>query len=454
VNARLRYSVFRFAAAGFVLIEKVRLLLDEDERCTLDNLESGLGVSHITSVLDEIEEALRSLSESEATREFATVHIKHFREMRSSFIRFLTPENWDGSTWQQVCNEVEAKADLREAAASDRSLAGQYTQFMDGITSTVLKGFPEQLVNAEGLKLLPEMLQPFFSLAQKISELHRESQLIPLPEFNLAGQEYLFVKERIPELTDYVEACQRLQPELGRLFPVSIDHRTDPMWWLFDFRSRVQERLRELSLGAKSEAIADEKSAATSGDSRGRRASHSSSPSVNSKEAASAQDDPALDHSTSTESARPAEKTPDAEPAKGNVSEAKKDLNDSEEDNCDEFSWKRIEGGLCLCGVVVKLSSDLQEKVLARLCDADGDLSAKDLAKRGTDGDESDVDGIRRLLCSIRKQLRSAFKTKKNPIPTRRRNKPGQWYVNEELLVQRANDLQKAKCPPVTRKTK
>ncbi len=447
MNARLRYAVFRFAAAGFVLIEKVRQLLDEDEQCTLHSLESGLGVSHITSVLDEIEEALRSLSESEATREFATVHIEHFRKMRSSFIRFLSPEEWEGSAWQRVCLEVEAGADLREAAASDRSLADRYTQFVDGITSTVLKGFPEQLIDAEGLKLLPEMLQPFFSLAQKISELHRESQLMPLPEFNVAGQEYLFVKERIPELTEYVEACQRLQPKLSDLFPVSIDHRTDPMWWLFDFRNRVQERLRELSLGAKSEAIADEKSAATSEASGECRASHSSSRSVDSKEAASAQDDPALDHSTSTESARPAEKTPDAEPAKGNVSEAKKDLKDSEEDNCDEFSCKRIEGGLCLCGVVVKLSSDVQEKVLARLCDAEGSLSAIDLAKSGGDVGASEVDGIRTLIHRLREVLRSTFETRKDPIPNRRRNQSGRWCLDRELLVQRANDLRKAKRP-------
>lgn len=447
MNARLRYPVFRFAAAGFVLIEKVRLLLDEDEQCTVHNLESGLGVSHITSVLDEIEEVLRSLSESEATREFATVHIKHFREMRSSFIRFLSPEDWEGSAWQRVCFEVEARAVLREAAASDLSLADQYTQFVEGITSRVLNGFPEQLVNAESVKLLPKMLQPFFSLAQKISEFHRESQVIPLPEFNVAGQEYLFVKERIPELTEYVEACQRLQPELSGLFPVSIDHRTDPMWWLFDFRSRVQEKLRELSLDAMSEVIADEKSAATSEASGECRASHSSGPSIDSKEAASAQDDPALDSLAPTESARPAGKTPGAEPAKGNVSEAKKDLNDSEEDNSDKFSWKRIEGGLCLCGVVVKLSSDLQEKVLARLCDAEGSLSAIDLAKSEGDVRASEVDGIRRLLCSIRKLLCSAFGTQKDPIPNGRRNQRGRWRLNRELLVQRANDLRKAKRP-------
>ena len=125
MNTRLHYAVFRFAVAGFVLIEKVRLMLGEDERCTLDNLESGLGASHITPVLEEIEEALRSLSESEATREFANLHRKHFREMRSSFVRFLTPENWDGSEWQKVCREVEANAELREAAASDWSLAAQ-----------------------------------------------------------------------------------------------------------------------------------------------------------------------------------------------------------------------------------------------------------------------------------------------------------------------------------------
>lgn len=445
MNARLRYAVFRFAAAGFFLIEKVRLLLDEDEQCTVHNLESGLGVSHITSVLDEIEEALRSLSESEATREFATLHEEHLREMRSSFIRFLSPEVWEGSAWQQVCGEVEARAVFREAAASDRSLADQYTQFVDGITSTVLKGFPEQLIDAEGLKLLPEMLQPFFSLAKKISELHRHSQVMPLPEFSVAGQEYLFVKERIPELTEYVEACQRLQPELSGLFPVSIDHRTDPMWWLFDFRSRVQERLRELSLNATSEAIADEKSAATSEASGECRASHSSSPSVDSKEAASAQGDPALDSLTPTESARPAGKTPGAEPAKGNVSEAKKDLNDSEEDNSDKFSWKRIEGGLCLCGVVVKLNSDLQEKVLLRLCIADKPLSAIDLAKSEGDVGASEVDGFRTFLKRIRDLLRLAFDTREDPIPNGRRNQRGKWRLNRKLLVQRAIDLRKAK---------
>ena len=448
MNARLRYAVFRFAAAGFVLIEKVRLLLDEDEQCTVHNLESGLGVSHITSVLDEIEEALRSLSESEATRKFATVHIKHLREMRSSFIRFLTPENWDGSEWQKVCREVEANAELREAAASDWSLAAQYTQFVDGITSRVLNGFPEQLINAEGLKLLPEMLQPFFSLAQKISEFHRESQVIPLPEFNVVGQEYLFVKERIPELTEYVEACLRLQPELSGLFPVSIDHGTDPMWWLFDFRSRVKERLRELSLDATSEAIADEKSAATSEASGESRASHSSSPSVDSKEAASAQDDPALDSLTPTESARPAENTSDTGLAKGNVSEAKKDQKNSTKDELVEFTCTEAPRGLCLCGIFVELASTRQIKVLRRLCVAKKGLLARDLASGGEDGPESDESGINPMLTRIRDRIESAFGVdgREDPIPPQSRNAEGYWSLKKELLLKWANDLRKAKC--------
>ena len=445
MNVRLRYAVFRFVTAGFVLIEKVRLLLDEDEQCTLRNLELTEGDSHIRSVLDEIEDALRSLSESEATREFANFHTKHFRDMRHSFINFLTPENWDGSEWQQVCHQVEANAVLQEAAASDWSLAGEYTQFVEGITSRVLNGFPEQLVNGERVKLLPAMLEPFFSLAQKISEFHRQSQVLPSPEFNVAEQRYLFVKERITELTEYVEACQRLQPELSGLFPVSIDHRTDPMWWLFDFRSRVKERLRELTLRATPEAIADEESAATSEESGECRASHTSSPSVDSKEAASAQDAMKPDPSTPTDSDRPTVKTPDAEPAKGNVSEAMKDLNESEEDNCDEFSWKRIEGGLCLCGVVVKLNSDLQEKVLLRLCKADRPLSAIDLAKSGTDGEASEVDGFRTFLKRIRDLLRLAFDTKEDPIPNERLNRRGKWRLARKLLVQRAKDLRKAK---------
>ena len=403
MNARFRYAVFRFAAAGFVLIEKVRLLLDEDEQCTVHNLESNEGVSHIRSVLDEIEEALRSLSESEATREFANLHRKHFREMRSSFVRFLTPENWDGSEWQKVCREVEANAELREAAASDWSLAAQYTQFVDGITSRVLNGFPEQLINAEGLKLLPEMLQPFFSLAQKISEFHRESQVIPLPEFNVAGQEYLFVKERIPELTEYVEACQRLQPELSGLFPVNIDHRTDPMWWLFDFRSRVQERLRELSLDATSEAIADEKGAASAGGPLDDSASQSSGP------------------------------------------------NDAEVVRTD-FSWEEVADGLSICGVVVELGSDLEVKVLRRLCNARLRLSAGDLAKFETAGDASAVKGIRTLLARIRNRIRSSFGIEWDPIPTRKRNAPGSWRLEKVLLTNRANELRKANCQPCEEK--
>ena len=448
MNARFRYPVFRFAAAGFVLIEKVRQLLDEDEQCTLHSLESGLGVSHITSVLDEIEEALRSLSESEATREFANLHRKHFREMRSSFVRFLTPENWDGSEWQKVCREVEANAELREAAASDWSLAAQYTQFVDGIISTVLKGFPEQLMDAEGLKLLPEMLQPFFSLAQKISEFHRESQVMPLPEFNVAGREYLFVKERIPQLTEYVEACQRLQLELSDLFPVTIDHRTDPMWWLFDFRSRVQERLRELSLDATSEAIADEKSAATSEASEESRASHSSSPSVDSKEAASAHDAMKPDLSASGESVSPAGKTPGAEPAKSNVSEAKKDQKNGTEDELVEFTCTEAPRGLCLCGIFVELASTKQIKVVRRLCVAKKGLLARDLASGGEDGPESAESGINPMLTRIRDRIESAFGVdgREDPIPPQSRNAEGYWSLKKELLLKWANDLRKAKC--------
>jgi hypothetical protein len=403
VNARLRYAVFRFAAAGFFLIEKVRLLLDEDEQCTVHNLESGLGVSHITSVLDEIEEALRSLSESEATREFATRHEEHLREMRSSFIRFLSPEVWEGSAWQRVCLEVEARAVLREAAASDRSLADQYTQFVDGITSTVLKGFPEQLVDAEGLKLLPEMLQPFFSLAQKISEFHRESQVMPSAEFNVAGKEYLFVKERIPELTEYVEACQRLQPKLSDLFPVSIDHRTDPMWWLFDFRSRVQERLRELSLDATLEATANEKVTAPVGGSEDENASPSSDP------------------------------------------------NDAEAVHT-EFSWQEVADGLSICGVVVELGSELEVKVLRRLCMAQLRLTALDLAKFETPGDESAAKGIRTLLTRIRKRIQSSFGIGYDPISTPTHNAPGRWRLEKELLTNRANELRKANCQPCEEK--
>jgi hypothetical protein len=305
----------------------------------------------------------------------------------------------------------------------------------------VLKGFPEQLVNAESVKLLPEMLRPFFSLAQKISEFHRESQVIPLPEFNVAGQEYLFVKERIPELTEYVEACQRLQPELSGLFPVSIDHRTDPVWWLFDFRSRVQERLRELSL----DATADEKASAPAVGSEEDSVSHASSHSLSSTEAASAQHALTPVPSTHTDSARLEEGKPDAELATGSVQEANKEQNNNDEYYCAEFSWKRIEGGFCLCGVVVKLNSDLQEKVLLRLCIADKPLSAIDLAKSEGDVGASEVDGFRTFLNRIRDLLRLAFDTREDPIPNGRRNQRGKWRLNRKLLVQRAKDLRKAK---------
>lgn len=167
------------------------------------------------------------------------------------------------------------------------------------------------------------------------------------------------------------------------------------------------------------------------------------------KEAASARDALGPDSQAFGETVSPAEEMQDVEPSKDNALEAKKSLENSDEDICTEFSWKRTEAGLCLCGVFVELDSDLQEKVLARLCEADRVLSAEDLAKRGTDGDESEKGGIRRLLCGIRKQLRSAFMTEKDPIPTRRPNKQGQWYLDRELLVKSANDLRKSKCPSV-----
>jgi hypothetical protein len=99
------------------------------------------------------------------------------------------------------------------------------------------------------------------------------------------------------------------------------------------------------------------------------------------KEAASARDVLRPDPQASGETVSPAEKMQDAEPSKDNAPEAKKSLENSDEDICTEFSWKRTEAGLCLCGVVVELNSDLQEKVLARLCGADRDLSAEDLAQ-------------------------------------------------------------------------